>query len=478
MIEEIKIAISTIESGMVDSLIKEAMSAQQSLFSFTSKENVKDSVSNWKEQIKKQLKATPIDINIENEIDYYQQVKEYDDDFFSENIQSIIETISNNSLFYKQAKKLVKQQGIKPSPLFQHHFCGQWYQAILKSLHEERLKNLEREKLLADLYQKSETINKLNEIDNDINEQKNLRLWDMAKTKLSRRDVSQLSKTTQFLKKNNDLHDIAKKLGRMANEVETSTTQTVEVETIKKVKTNNNYSSGDIVGIHNSNDLERLLINETMYLITPELETIFYKRLADKNLSTYQLQSTEYQYEKTLTYEKKSEEATLDKGPFIIAIDASGSMMGLPEQYAKAFAYGLMQIALSEDRDCYIIIFSTQLITYEVTKENGLAEALSFLSYTFNGGTDIAPVLEKSIELMNNEKYINSDLIVISDFIAPSQSEAMLDKVSELKQRKNRFHALNLSRYGNPQLLAAFDHYWQYTPSKFNRLKQLFTLEK
>ena len=57
--------------------------------------------------------------------------------------------------------------------------------------------------------------------------------------------------------------------------------------------------------------------------------------------------------------------------------------MGLPEQYAKAFAYGLMQIALAENRDCYIIIFSTQLITYEVTKENGLSEALSFLSYTF-----------------------------------------------------------------------------------------------
>ena len=104
-------------------------------------------------------------------------------------------------------------------------------------------------------------------------------------------------------------------------------------------------------------------------------------------------------------------------------------MMGLPEQYAKAFAYGLMQIALAENRDCYIIIFSTQLITYEVTKENGLSEALSFLSYTFNGGTDIAPVLEKSIELMRHEKYINSDLIVISDFIAPPQSERMLDKI-------------------------------------------------
>ena len=98
----------------------------------------------------------------------------------------------------------------------------------------------------------------------------------------------------------------------------------------------------------------------------------------------------------------------------------------------------------------------------------GYQKRLAFFLIRFNGGTDIAPVLEKSIELMGHEKYINSDLIVISDFIAPPQSELMLDKIEELKKRKNRFHALNLSRYGNPQLLAAFDHYWQYTPSKMS----------
>ena len=478
MIEEIKIAISAFESGMVENIIKEAMSAQQSLFSLSTKGNIKESVNSWKEQIKDQLKATPIDANLENEIDYYQQVKEYDNAFFTGNIQQIIEDIGKDSVFYKQAKKLTKQQIKKHSPLFQHHFCEQWYQAILKNLKEERSKNIEKEKLLADLYQRSETIKQLNEIENDINEQKNLRLWDMAKTKLSKRDISQLSKTTEFLKKNNKLHEIAKKLGRMANQIETEETQLIEVETTQKVKTNTHHFAGDIVGVHNSNDLERLLANETMYLLTPELETIFYKRFADKHLSTYQLQETEQITKKTSTLEKISIQVTEDKGPFIVAIDASGSMMGLPEQYAKAFAYGLMQIALAEKRDCYIIIFSTQLITYELTKENGLSEALSFLSYTFNGGTDIAPVLEKSIELMGDEKYINSDLIVISDFIAPPQSESMLEKIEVLKKRENRFHALNLSRYGNPQLLAAFDHYWQYTPSKISRLKQLFKIEK
>ena len=295
----------------------------------------------------------------------------------------------------------------------------------------------------------------------------------MAKSKLSTRDISQLSKIAKILNKNKQLHKIAKTLGRMAEQIKTDSISCVEIDEIRKVEAKSVDSSGDIVGIHESDDIERLLTTEMTYLTSPELETIFYKRFADKGLSTYQLQSTQQQNQNIITFKKYSEQATLDKGPFIIAVDASGSMMGTSEQYAKAFAYALMQIALSENRDCYIMIFSTQLITYELTKETGLAEILSFLSYSFNGGTDLAPVIDQAVDLMGKKKYINADLIIISDFIAPAQSEIMLNKMAEIKKRKNRFHALNLSKYGNPELLAAFDHYWQYTPSKLDKLRQL-----
>ena len=53
-----------------------------------------------------------------------------------------------------------------------------------------------------------------------------------------------------------------------------------------------------------------------------------------------------------------------DVGPFIVCIDASGSMRGFPEQCAKAIAFALMQIALAEERDCYVIIFSTEKYHY------------------------------------------------------------------------------------------------------------------
>jgi uncharacterized protein with von Willebrand factor type A (vWA) domain len=129
-----------------------------------------------------------------------------------------------------------------------------------------------------------------------------------------------------------------------------------------------------------------------------------------------------------------------------------------------------MQIALAEDRECFVILFSTEQITYELTKQDGLREASDFLSYSFHGGTDLEPVLMKSIDLMCGDKYRNADMVVISDFIAPKQSEEMAQRVEQLKKRNNRFHAISLSKYGNPQLMSMFDHTWAYHPNLVGRL--------
>ena len=76
----------------------------------------------------------------------------------------------------------------------------------------------------------------------------------------------------------------------------------------------------------------------------------------------------------------------------------------------------------------------------------------------------------KSIDLMGGDRYKNADMVVISDFIAPKQSDEMLAKVAKLKKRKNRFHAISLSKYGNPELMSMFDHSWAYHPNLVGRI--------
>jgi uncharacterized protein with von Willebrand factor type A (vWA) domain len=473
LIEELKLAIAAAESGVLESVVTEVFAAQEQLIALGSNSSIRDSLNSWKEKIKNQRFAKPIDNKFAEEINYYQQINDYSNEAFCADIEQIVKQLSNDSPFYEQAKALLTEQKREPNPLFKHHFCEQWHDTLFNHIKEERLKELKREELLEELYQRSDTISQLNEINGEVDEDKNLRLWDMANTKLSKRDIGNLKNITRALRKNSELQQIADKLGRMAKQIESTNSSNIKTEKFKQVETENIATAGNIVGIHDSDDIERMLTTEAMYLTMPELETVFYKRLADKQLATYQLQSSELNNEKVSTFEEQPQKGEEDKGPFVIAIDASGSMMGTPEQYAKAFAYGLMQIALAEGRECYIIIFSTQQITYEVSSQKGLSEILSFLSYTFNGGTDLTPVLEQSIELMSSEKYYNADLIIISDFIAPPQPEEMVNKITELKERKNRFHALNLSKYGNPELLAIFDHYWEYFPSGLSRLKRL-----
>jgi uncharacterized protein with von Willebrand factor type A (vWA) domain len=82
----------------------------------------------------------------------------------------------------------------------------------------------------------------------------------------------------------------------------------------------------------------------------------------------------------------------------------------------------------------------------------------------------LEPTLIKSIDLMNSDKYKNADMVVISDFIAPKQQDELLAKVDALKAKKNRFHAISLSKYGNPALMSMFDHTWSYHPNVVGRL--------
>ncbi len=303
-------------------------------------------------------------------------------------------------------------------------------------------------------------------------ETKVLRLWDMASAKLTKDDVSVIKKHAEFLKKHKAIQDIAEQLGRMAVETDSDQNNATMCEELQLVEERADQATDDIVGVHEGDDLNKMLPNETLFLTHPELEVIFYKHLIDKRLMNYRMQGKSRKLRQVTTTKVARKQIDQDKGPFVVCIDASGSMRGFPEQSAKALAYALMQIALAENRDCYVIIFSTQIISYQLTKQDGLREASDFLSYTFKGGTDLEPALAHSIKLMNSDKYANADLVVISDFIAPKQSPEMIDQVCLLKQKQNRFHAVSLSKYGNPQVMALFDHCWSSHPTLMGRLVQ------
>ncbi|ODP98570.1 ATPase RavA stimulator ViaA [Salinivibrio sp. SS2] len=474
--ESLNMGLMLAESGLLDAAMTELMSHPQLLLlterSPAIKRAVQKQLDKWRGHTKRKLMQQGLSPALKQEIQLYEQATEKSARAFESDIQTLLADLEPVSSFHAQASSLAAQQAEHPDPMFQSYFCNKWHAHLKAEIHALQSENLEaqKEKLLDDLYRRIATYQTMDGVDQSGDISKVGRLWDMAASHLSQHDVTLLKRFVTFLEKNPDLQAIAEQLGRMANQVSARGPSQQPTETLKTVPERQVDVPDDITGICQSDRVDRLLPNEAVLLSDPTLEVVFYKQLVDKQLLNYQLSGKAHRRQKVETNAPSQSKPEQIKGPFIIAVDASGSMSGFPEQCAKALAYVLMRIAATEHRDCYVMLFSTDHISYELTGEQGLQEAMSFLSYRFHGGTDMAPVIDKALDLMAGDRYQNADLVVVSDFIAPKQSDAMIEKVNALKAQQNRFHAVSLSKYGNPELMAMFDHCWRYQPSLAGRL--------
>ncbi|RSD29897.1 ATPase RavA stimulator ViaA [Vibrio pectenicida] len=471
----LNLALMIADSGIIDTAVNDLLARSQ-VMTLTENRGVRTKVKNhllkWRGNVKKRITNVCETERFQQEIALYQEVIYWDEKRFFKKIPDVIKQLEWHSAFYLKARRLIeKNKGIY-NPMFPHYFCEQWYQSLSDAIRQAQVSELEvsKEKVLKDLYQRMETMKSMDGVTEEGDENTLGRLWDMAAAKLSKTDLSAMKRHAEFLKKNHALQEIAQQLGRMAHEVNDPNLNRAPTDDIQMVEEKSDEATDDIVGIHESDDLNKLLPNEALFLAYPELEVVFYKHLVDKRLMNYRMQGKSRTLRKVKAHRPDNKKADVEKGPFIVCVDSSGSMSGFPEQCAKAISYALMQIALAEDRDCFVILFSTEQITYQLTRQDGLREASDFLTYSFHGGTDLEPVLMKSIDLMHGERYKNADMVVISDFIAPKQSVELEQHVVQLKKNHNRFHAICLSKYGNPELMSLFDHCWSYHPNWVGRI--------
>lgn len=466
------------DNGLIELGIEELISTSAYLFIGQDpnvQTSLKDHIEKWKEYVRFKMTHVSQTDFFQKEAALYQKVIRWSEDDFRQRIDNVVKHLEGVSGFYHEARVLLDDPYNVHNPMFPHYFCKQWFHSLEREIKVAQASELEEHKqtLLNDLYQRMETLKELDECDEQSNTTPNSaqRLWNMASTKLSKSDISVIKKHANFLKKHNALRELADQLGRKAQETHDTALHNEQFfDDVEVVEEKASVATDDIVGVYQKNDLNRLLPNELIFLSNPELEVVFYKHLIDQELLNYELQGKKRKLKRVKIKKKSSDDDEIKQGPFIVCIDASGSMQGFPEQAAKSLAYALMQIALAENRDCYVMIFSTQVIKYELTKQDGLREVSDFLSSTFHGGTDLEPVFNASLELLESDRYKNSDLVVLSDFMAPKQNPDITSHVENLKLCNNRFHAVSFSKYGNPQLLNLFDYYWSYHPSLLGRL--------
>ena len=171
-------------------------------------------------------------------------------------------------------------------------------------------------------------------------------------------------------------------------------------------------SKSEVYGTYRSDDLMRVLPSELLNLEDETLETVFYARLLEHNLLTYELQGA------TFVEGEEAEQEARRTGPVVACLDTSGSMEGAPTIRAKALLLAIANILKAEHRSLHVLLFgsSDELAEFSMAEENNAADLLKFLARGYGGGTDFATPLTRAISIISEQKdYKKADVLMITD---------------------------------------------------------------
>lgn len=223
------------------------------------------------------------------------------------------------------------------------------------------------------------------------------------------------------LQNNRAIHELARKMGR----------DYISEEKKKQSKIPE-ASKSEVYGTHRSDDLMRILPSELLYLEDETLETLFYAKLLEQSLQTYELKGITYRQGEEIDRQQKR------TGPVVACLDTSGSMNGLPLLKAKALLLAIANILKKENRSLHVILFgaSGELREFSMESAQNTRGLLAFLNQGFGGGTDFETPLKKAFSIIKNQKgYIKADVLMISDGDCSLSSEF----THTLRQEKSQF---------------------------------------
>ncbi len=224
-------------------------------------------------------------------------------------------------------------------------------------------------------------------------------------------DFAALANTLQ---NNAKIKELAHKMGR----------DYISEEKKKQVKIPQ-ASKSEVHGTHRSDDVMRMLPSELLNLEDETLEVLFYARLLEKNLLTYELQGVTFiNGEETETTKKRT-------GPVVACLDTSESMQGAPLLKAKALLLAIANILKKEDRSLHVLLFGStgEIREFSMVGQNDSIGLLKFLQQGFGGGTDFETPLKHAFEIIASQKdYKKADVLMISDgdcSLSPSFTETV-----------------------------------------------------
>ncbi|ADU71257.1 ATPase RavA stimulator ViaA [Pantoea sp. At-9b] len=477
-LETLSTLLSIGETELIEELILALLASPQLAMFFEKFPRLKQAMMRdlprWRAEIAEEMKNTAVPETLAQEFQLFQQAQLFNQHEFNQQLPAIISQLKSlPSPFIEEASKLLLHTDSDQVSNAQHTlFLQRWRLSLtLQTLTlNQQLLEQQRERLMAELQQRMALSGQLAPILTDDDEAAAGRLWDLSKAPLQHGDYELIVQYGDFLAQQPELMKLAQQLGR-SREAKAVPSQDAPLEEFHQVVREPDNVPEEVSGIHQSDDVLRLLPPELATLSISELELEFYRRLVEKRLLTYRLQGDAWHEKVALRPVSHQHHEEQPRGPFIVCVDTSGSMGGFNERCAKAFCLALLKVALADKRRCYIMLFAHEVIGYELTADNGIEQAVRFLSQRFRGGTDLAACLAAVVARMEGSLWQEADAVIVSDFIAQRLPEEIVNAVKQ-RQRHNqqRFHAVAMSAHGKPGILRIFDHIWRFDTGLKSRL--------
>ncbi len=194
----------------------------------------------------------------------------------------------------------------------------------------------QRERLLAELQQRMALSGQLAPILGDDDEAAAGRLWDMSKASLQPGDYQLMLQYGDFLAQQPELLKLAQQLGR-SREAKSVPSQDAPMEAFHHMVQEPAAVPEEVSGIHQSDDVLRLLPPELAALSISELELEFYRRLVEKRLLTYKLQGDAWHERsrcvRPATCSMKSSHVGLSSSASIPRVRWVASMSAAPKRF-------------------------------------------------------------------------------------------------------------------------------------------------
>lgn len=325
-----------------------------------------------------------------------------------------------------------------------------WEDSFHQKQQEQKEKNLDIKKDFLEKKLKT-SLNKIPEYleEHQVDKEEFYQAWSMMNGLWNTIDFENIRKIVKLQKEYPELLKVANRMGRIADDEGSKQVYVTEGSAYRLAHS----QKSDILGVTIGNDLNALLPSELLYYADNELQDVFMLKYFTQKLQTFRYKSEIMQPSRRLEVKP----AVL-KGPMIVCLDTSGSMTGKPEKMANSLLIKLIEIAELQNRECFLISFSVSTKTIDIRRDR--LKLMEFFSHPFSGDTDATQMLKDTFRMLDENRYMNADVLLISDYRIPECKPELLEQMSVHREKGTRFYSLQIGIAPN-EWTEHFDHIYR-----------------